>query len=182
MWICTKHFYPNTELVPRLNKHDDVIEPPKYRAGCGPAPSRKWRLRSDDCGQASSRSWRSSPKFDSSGEVAAHATADTPPSNEEPCALAMTIQLRREDTGKKCYICGLTYHDRIQLGWDAVVFVVQLFLVYCVLFVVKIYRIQLMMSVKCVQSVASALNLSHDIIHLKADHWFKRLTRWREYA
>jgi len=43
----------------------------------------------------------------------------------------------------------------------------QVLLVYCILFVAKIYRIQLTMSVKCVQSVASALNLSRDIIHLK---------------
>jgi len=48
------------------------------------------------------------------------------------------------------------------------VYVIQMLLVYCIFFVVKIYRIQLMMSVKCVQSSASVLNLSCDIIHLKA--------------
>jgi len=45
------------------------------------------------------------------------------------------------------------------------VYVIQVLLVYCILFVVNIYRIQLMMSVKCAQSGASALNLTCDIIH-----------------
>ena len=55
---------------------------------------------------------RNSQKFASLSHAASYATADTPSSSEQPCALAMTKQIRQDNAGKKCYFCSQAYHDK----------------------------------------------------------------------